>query len=394
MRPKTLDLGPSSAHRWSICTASPQFLLDNADRLPKREERYADEGTLCHSVASALLLNQPVPSVKVAEEMVANAALYAEFARSHHKPGAIVLVEKRVPLFYLPSRNGIVDHGVYHDDGIYVDDLKYGIGVSVEAEGNPQLALYGESLIRMWEQVWDVPGNLPVHLSIFQPRDRANPEPVRTWTLTRAELAQFAGELQVKAEVVLAGKGQFVPSDKGCRFCDAKGLCSAYASQGLVALPPEARVIELPPPGRLSREQRVEVLKAKKVLAEWLEAVEDQEVAELMAGAEPAGFKLVEGKSNREWRDEEAAQQLLSNHLTMDEMKPRSPLISPHAAEKALKGVDLSTRFRNKMESLITKPEGKPTLVPQDDRRPALEFNSGLSALTNNEKEETHGKSE
>ena len=86
------------------------------------------------------------------------------------------------------------------------------------------------------------------------------------------------------------------------------------------------------------------------------------------------GMKLVEGKSNREWKDEDAASTLLSNHLSYDEMHPRKPLISPHAAEVLLKGATLSTRFSNRMGKLITKPEGKPTLVTEDDHRQALDF--------------------
>jgi hypothetical protein len=131
-------------------------------------------------------------------------------------------------------------------------------------------------------------------------------------------------------------------------------------------------VINLPDPGALTREQRVQVLKAKKVLSDWMEAVLAQEISDLMAGAEPKGFKLVEGRSNRTWVDADAALKLLNNHLTIDELRPRADLISPAQAEKALKGIELSTKFENKLQSLITRPEGKPTLAPEDDKRPAI----------------------
>jgi hypothetical protein len=245
------------------------------------------------------------------------------------------------------------------------------------------MAIYAESLIQSWEQITEFSDDLTVEMTIVQPRDRNNPEAVRTWSLTRKQLAELADHLKSKAAVALAGTGEFVPDDKACQFCPAKGLCAAYARRGLVALPEDARVISLPNPGALSREQRVQVLKAKKVLHQWLEAVENQEVADLMAGAEPAGLKLVEGKTNRVWRDVDAAQRLLSNHLSMDEMRPRSDLLSPAAAERLLKGSELSTKFRNKLTSLITKPEGKPTLVLEDDPRPTLSFqpDNGLKPL-------------
>lgn len=370
-RRNQIDVGPSSAHRWSRCTASPQFIVDHADELPDDSSSFADEGTQAHGVAANLLLGQPVPE-DTPPEMLAHAQAYVDYVRSHHAEGARLFVEKRIPLFYLSSRNGMVDAATQRPDALFIDDLKYGVGVSVEAKENEQLAIYAESLIRQWEQIMEFPADMPVHLTIFQPRDRNNPDPIRVWSLTRLELSKFTTGLGAKARVALSGKGEFVPDDKACRFCPAKGICSAYATQGLVALPEEARVITLPDPGSLTREQRIKVLKAKKVLREWIDAVEEQEFADLQAGAAPAGFKLVEGRSNREWADEHAAQVLLSNHLPMDIMRPRAPLISPHAAEEALKKIELSARFKSRMASLIHKPEGKPTLVPEDDSRPSI----------------------
>lgn len=372
-RNKVIDLGPSASHRWSTCTASPQFIVDNWEKLPDGSSSFADEGTVAHSVAAALLLKRPAPADTPAE-MLGHAGGFRDFVLTGFEEGDILEVETKLPLFYLPSRNGIVDAAVMAPDRVAISDLKYGVGVSVEADRNTQLAIYAESLIQRWEMISTFDKDMPVDLSIYQPRDRNNPEPVRTWSLTRGDLGVFASGLSDRAREIQSGKVEFKPSTTACKFCPAKGLCSAYANEGLVALPPEARIIELPHPGTLSREQRIKVLKAKKVLGDWLEAVEDQEVSELMAGAEPMGMKLVEGKSNREWKDEDAASTLLSNHLSYDEMHPRKPLISPHAAEVLLKGATLSTRFTNRMGKLITKPEGKPTLVTEDDHRQALDF--------------------
>jgi len=381
--PKLIDVGPSASGRWSVCTASPQFIVDHADQLPKEDKEYADEGSVAHHVASQLLEGKDPGTV--AAPMMEAVKVYVDYVRQQIRPGDTLLVEKALNLFYLPHRSGIVDAAVFQQHGVYINDLKYGQGVSVEAEGNTQLAIYAESLLQAWEQIMDIPDNFRVVMSIIQPRDRNNPEPIRAWELNRAELREFTNDLRVAAELALAGKGEFHPSPKACQFCSAKGLCAAYAHQGLVALPEEARVIELPHPGTLTREQRVQALKAKKVLAQWMEALEDQEVNDLANGAEPIGLKLVAGKTNRQWRDVEEAQKLLSNHLGIDDMRPRTDLISPAAAERALKGIQLSTRFANRMASLITKPEGKPTLVTADDPRPALSFdsdpNNGLKQL-------------
>jgi len=375
-----IDLGASSAHRWTRCTASPKFIVEHANELPEDSTIWADEGTQAHEVSRCLLEGNGVQP-ETPEEMLKHVMVYVNHVRSHQTAGARLTVEKRVPLFYLPARNGIVDAATQRPDALFIDDLKYGMGVSVEAVENEQLAIYAESIIRQWEQITTFSPDHPVHLSIVQPRDRNNPVAIRTWSLTRRELSAFTTKIGAKAYQALNGKAEFVPSDDACKFCPAKGICSAYATQGLVQLPEEARIINLPDPGSLNRDQRIQVLKAKKVLTEWMDAVHAQEVSDLMNGAEPKGFKLVEGRANRTWVDFDAALKLLNNHLTIDELRPRADLISPAKAEAALKGIELSTKFQNKLQSLITRPEGKPTLVPEDDKRPAIQTNSQLENL-------------
>ena len=370
-RREQIDVGPSAASRWSRCTASVKFIVEHAAELPEDSSVFADEGTQAHEVAANLLLGKGVQP-DTSQEMLQHVGVYVDHVRSHQAPGSRLSVEKRIPLFYLNSRNGVVDAATQTPQALYIDDLKYGQGVSVEAEQNEQLAIYAESIIRQWELIMEFPLSFPVHLSIVQPRDRNNPAAVRTWSLTRGDLAMFTTRLGAKAYQAMHGDPTFEPSDKACRFCPAKGICSAFATQGLTALPPEARVINLPDPGALTREQRVQVLKAKRVLTDWMDAVMAQEISDLMAGAEPKGFKLVEGRANRTWVDADAALKLLNNHLTIDELRPRADLISPAQAEKALKGIELSTKFENKLQSLITRPEGKPTLAPEDDKRPAI----------------------
>jgi hypothetical protein len=373
-------LAPSSATRWTACTASVGFIEENAHLIPSDTgSTFADEGTRAHDLAKGLLLGEKNISVDDAA-MGSFVNDYVAFVRKDTRAEDTAWIERKVPLFYYEQDTGTVDACIFAPDRIIVKDLKYGAGVSVYAENNKQLAIYAESIIRMIEEVDEVKPETPVVLQIYQPRDRNDPEPVREWKLTRGELAMFCWQIQEsvttieKGEVVFKAEPQTI-----CRWCPAKGFCRHYANYGLTALPvlesPLDATPALPEPNALTREQRCRVLQSKKDLESWLEAVEDQEMNELLNGAEPLAFKLVAGKANRVWVDEAAVDTLLSNHLDADTRYVPRKLVSPAEAEKRLKGKELSTKFENRLAGLITKPEGKPTLAPITDKRPALEIN-------------------
>ncbi len=378
-------LAPSSAYRWSVCTASPAFIATNQEAgiIPKdSSSKYADEGTEAHNHA-ALMLDVPAFSgfmPKLPAEMEGFVINYVHFVRQHVEPGDRVYIERTVSLFYSPEETGTVDVLIVKKSGrVVIIDLKYGQGVSVEAFENPQLGIYAESAIRELEEIETIADDAQIDLFIYQPRDRANPDPIRLWKLTRASLALFCAALDAAAQGILSGQPtQFVANpDEQCRFCPAAGICKAYAEIGLVAVGADfdnldKKVVELAAPDSITREQRQTILAAKKTLIAWLEAVEDQEMNELLGGAKPMGFKLVEGKSNRQWTDEDAIEKLLRNHLAADQVRPPGKVVSPAQAEKLLKGLELSTKFQNKFDALITKPQGNPTLVVESDPRPAL----------------------
>jgi hypothetical protein len=384
-------LAPSAASRWTTCTASIKFIEGNEHLLPPDDSsEYADEGTRAHAAAAELLLNPDATPAFDNDEMAGYVGDFVDFVRSLIPTGGSRLyVEQRVPLFYFPAQRGTLDVGIVAKDfsRVTIVDLKYGAGVGVYAKDNKQLAIYAESFISELEEVLDpFPDEALVTLIIYQPRDRNDDNPVRLWAISRKDLADFADQQILPAvETILANEpGVFVADPQGhCRFCRAKGICQHYASHGLEALPVPAseevvdpskvsRMEALPSPHTLTREQRIRVIRARSSLEKWLEAVEAQEVAELMAGAPRMGLKIVEGKSNRAWADEGAAEQLLRNHLAAEEARPPGKLVSPAQAEKLLKKMELSTKFQNKLTSLIVKPVGQPSLVPEEDKRPAL----------------------
>lgn len=398
--PAHSKLPPSSSARWSVCTASIGFIAENKHLLPEQDWTLADEGSRAHDAAKSLLNGTPAEKVTFDnEEMKRHVFAYVAFCRNLTQPGDRILTETRVPLFYLPSERGTVDRAHINmttpRKSVYIADLKYGVGVSVEAKENKQLAIYAESLIRQQEEIEDIPDDTTVTLAIFQPRDRNNPEPVRLWAITRKILREFTCEIELAADKVLNrvvgenSRTEFVAGphcDKS--FCPARGICKAYAHQGLVALDenePVDVVVEklhpeaLVPANHITRSQRQRILAAKPAMIAWLEQIENQEVAELMAGAPPDKFKLVEGKSNRQWADEDKAAKLLLDHLRHDEIYPPIPaeILSPAQAEKLLK----ASSVKLDLSAVITKPAGKPTLVPVTDKRSALSFNptAGLS---------------
>jgi hypothetical protein len=373
-------LAPSAASRWSVCTASVGFIERNRHLLPPDGSVYADEGTKAHALAAEVLSGQRRLLDSEQVDMMHNVRAYVEFVQGLAQPGDTRFIEQRVSLFYLPEQHGTVDVLIRGKKRIAIADLKYGAGVGVYAEENKQLAIYAESAVQELESVDDVPAKFPIELNIFQPRDRNNPEPVRSWTITRAELREFTEPIEVVAKTILSNPdgGEFVPGEAQCKFCPAQGICKAYAAQGLEVISdaPVDRVVTeiattIPDPTALTREQRVRVIAGADALRKWLDAVEAQEVAELMAGASPLTYKLVEGKTNRKWTDELKAIELLSAKKPIDEIAPRS-VISPAQAEKLFKK---DTAFMERVTVLFDKPAGKPSLVPLDDKRPALEFN-------------------
>lgn len=405
-------LAPSSSGRWVPCTASVP-LIEWARELgiiPKDDRSdFADEGTLAHDLAANVLAanvlagrNKIIDSNVV--EMVVNVREYINFCRSKKDADDRMNgVEKKVPLFYLPSQNGTVDFFILGKRKLTIVDLKYGAGVGVYAERNPQLGSYAESIVVEIENLLGnpLPDDFPVELYIFQPRDRNDSEPVRPWLLTRGELREFTRPIEASARLLLSkidtlqkptnaeefehysfeGTGLKLVPGPHCskHFCPLRGVCKAYATDGFEVISggESVDVVLAKPaptmlaPTAMTRAQRLRVIGLADKLVEWLKAVEAQEMAELMGGAEPIDYKIVEGKSNRAWVDEVAVTAALAAKLPLDQVAPRS-VISPAQAEKLIgKKSDFWVAFSKEH---VAKPPGKPTMVPISDERPALEF--------------------
>ncbi|MEN6345648.1 MAG: DUF2800 domain-containing protein [Armatimonadia bacterium] len=370
-----ISLQPSAAHRWLNCTASPRFLAEHEAELPKRDTEYSTEGTLAHDVAEKMLLGQPWSCDPV---MVEHVTGYVERVKANlatAREGATLHVETKVPLFYMADRNGRIDTTVMDkvDICLIVRDLKYGEGVMVEAENNEQQAIYAESFIR--DQWPDMPADGLVRIVIDQPRARDGVT-IKDWVLTRSELGLFCSRIGAVARKIIADEDtQFAPGS-ACRFCEAKGICPARGNQALAVLPEETtmQLGGLPPPEGLTEDQMRRIVEAKGQLVDWLDSVEAHVFARLTEGKEFPGFKLVEGRSNRQWADEAEAAKKLRRFIAKEALWSAPKFLTPAQAEKALKKPlrPVTPRLEKALVRLIVKPEGKPVLAPESDPRPAI----------------------
>jgi len=397
--PLLVKLRPSDAHRWMRCKASPGYIATNQDRIPVQSTRYSDEGGLAHEYAKALLTNEPWTGEAIEPEMHDHVVGYVNFVRAMHQkvPGRRLIVESKFPLFYLPNGTGIVDAAICDPTSLHIVDLKYGEGVSVEAVGNEQLAIYFANVAKGANL--DVSKLVNVSMTIYQPRARDN-RYVRRWEPTAVELDTLLYQISETAQEIqmLPLDQMFCPEDSTCQFCPAKSFCEARAGELLSELPEvvedvtvvDAATVEasLPDPKSLSLEQAAKVFLVKRSLISWLEDVEDYLLAIHATGQKIPGTKVVLGKGgHRAWTDEDAAFKVLKRFVDRTKLL-ETKLVSPAKAEKLLKSAEspITARSQNKLDALITKPGGSPTLVSESDPRDAIDMSLiGIEDLNEND---------
>lgn len=394
-------LGPSGSKRWLLCRASPGFIARNADRLPQDDSagsRYAIEGTAAHLYGARLLNGEKKVPTPFYPEMDANIRDgYVRFCRTealtvlNKDPDALVLVEKTIPLFYDPDQKGTADHSVIGRRRAVFNDLKYGEGVSVEAKFNSQLAIYAESMIQQYQP--KMKDDAEVVMSIYQPRAKDN-RIVRRWQITRLMLKEFCRDIEKTAKSILEDPDNqpfHADEEDTCRWCPAKGICSAYAAHLLGDVPapvakqlsvPERR-LGLPEPDSLTDSQQLKLLLVKDQLVDWLDQIEKLVVIGMQKGKRYDGrLKLVARKTNREWKDPVEAARVLRTVLDAKQVYS-TKLITPAQAEKLLKPFleELGPRFYNRVRKLVNKPEGLPTVALKDDPRPPIDNADPVSEL-------------
>lgn len=361
---KHAKLSASSAHRWMNCNPSANLEREFADRSSEAAAEGSAAHALCeHKLRKALKMRSTRPVSKYdSDEMEMYTDSYVEFVleqievAKQHCADPFVLIEQRLDFScYVPDGFGTGDCLIVADKLLHIIDFKYGLGVLVDAEENPQMMLYALGALRLFDALYDID---TISMSIFQPRR----ENVSTWTITVAELEEWAEQtLRPKAELAFKGEGEFNPGP-WCTFCKAAVKCRARAEEKLAL----ARY-EFSKPPLLTDEEIEDILSRLDDLTKWAnEIAAYAQDAAINHGKQWSGFKLVEGRSIRKYTDETAVVIAATAAGYRDIFK--KSLISITEMEKLMG----KKTFAEVLGGLVIKPQGKPTLVPASDKRPAI----------------------
>ena len=367
-------LSASSAHRWLNCPPSAKAVEGTADA----PSDAALQGTAAHALAEHKLLralkrrSKRPTSEWIDDEMDALTSDYVDFVLERLAevrqtcPDAQVFVEQRLDYSHVaPGGFGTGDCVIVAEPTLHVIDLKYGMGVQVSAVDNPQLKLYGLGALAAFGALYDI---TEVQLSIFQPR-RAN---VETWTISTADLITWGQETVAPIAAIAAAGGGEYKAGAWCQFCRIAPTCRARADANLAL----ARH-EFAPPAELTLDEVAGVLTRIPELKAWASNVEAWALAQAQAGTQVPGFKVIAGRSVRKYSDEAAVAEAAKQAGYTDIWDKK--LIGITAMEKLMG----RSTFKDVLGDLVVKPEGRPTLVPESDKRPALQRVSAATDFTN-----------
>ena len=357
-------LSASSSHRWLNCSPSARLEQEFEDR----ETEAAAEGTAAHALCEhklrrALKRQSRKPISKYdCEEMDTHTDNYVQFVletisqAKEHCADPIINIEQRLDFScYVPHGFGTGDCIIIADKTLHIIDFKYGQGVLVEAEQNPQMMLYALGALRIYDTLYDIED---VAMTIYQPRR----ENISTWTITVSNLLSWAeNELVPKAKLAFDGKGEYMPGP-WCTFCKAAVKCRARAEEKLALAQ-----YEFAQPPLLTDAEIEEILGKLDDLTRWADEIKSYaQDAALNHGKQWHGYKVVEGRSVRKYSDEEAVIEAANAAGYHDIF--RKTLLPITEMEKLMG----KQEFAEVLSGLIIKPAGKPTLVPITDKRPAM----------------------
>ena len=372
-------LSASGASRWINCTPSAKLEEDFGE---KTSSTYAKEGTLAHELSELYLnkdvlltisdsdfdsrLEKIIEDDLFNEEMFDMVPIYTDYCASQFAEAktnnllAVMEIEQKLDLTeYVPEGFGTADCVIINDTLLEVIDLKYGKGVPVYADWNKQLMLYGLGALHKYDTMYDIEN---IKLTIVQPRI----DNISSFIISVSELRAWAEEeLKPAAKLAFEGKGE-LNAGEWCRFCAVRNQCRKLYEQQL-----EIAKYEFKAPELLSDEEIADVVIRAKSFTEWIDSV--QEYANSKAVNEDKqwpGLKLVEGISRRKWVDEDkASNAIFARCPELSEDEVFNMKLKPITSIEKIVG---KKRFDEILSDVVIKPQGKPTLVPMDDKRPAM----------------------
>lgn len=375
-------LGPSGAKRWLSCTPSMRFEQQFIDK----SSSYAQEGTAAHEY-SEIQLNliqmghDPDKHEAVKEfretnewyngEMDEAISIYIDIIMERYNEArarsadAVMFIEERLDFSeYVPEGFGTGDVLIIADGILEVIDLKYGKGIAVDAEDNPQLRLYGLGAYLEYSLLYDID---TVRMTIVQPRLNS----ITTDAISVEDLIQWAEkDVQPKALMAWEGEGEFIPGDH-CQFCKGKPKCKALADYNL-----ELFKYDLVKGNLLLNEDIAEILGKVDTLTRWASDLKSYALKQAeQEGIKYPGWKLVEGRSNRKYLDELKIVSILKDNGYKEPMLYKPRQVETLGNMESLVG---KKKFTELCGEYIVKPAGKPTLVKETDKRP--EMNTADSA--------------
>ena len=368
-------LGASAAERWIHCPPSARLTAGMQDE----ETSFAAEGTAAHALcewkvrrALKMRTGRRPTSDYWTDEMEECTDDYRDYvmdlvgAAKQTCKDPVTMIEQHLDFScWVPDGYGTGDFLLVADGELNIVDFKYGRGVPVYADHNPQMMLYGLGALDLFDMLYDI---RTVTMTIFQPRLQN----VSVWSISADDLYKWAAEeLRPKAEMASKGEGDYTPGS-WCRFCKARNQCRARAESFLALARMEFR-----PPALLSDEEIAEVMRQAEELSRWASDVYAYATAAAIEdGRHFEGYKIVEGRSVRKFTNVTAVEMAAKEAGYTDIYN--KTLITLTAFEK-LMGKDT---FQKILGPYVEKPKGKLTLVPVSDKRPEVTITNAEDEFT------------
>jgi len=374
-------LSASGSHKWLVCTPSARL----EENFENKTSSYMAEGTLAHQIAEFKVRSyflEPIPKATYTrrlnklkkeeyfdKEMLTHTDTYLEYIKgialeTNTKP--FIAVEQKVDYSdYAPEGFGTADCILISGNVLRVIDFKYGKGVEVSAEENPQMKLYALGALKQFGMFYNIES---IELSIVQPRINN----ISEFTISKEELLNW-GETIVKpqAQKAFMGLGEFKQGDH-CKFCRAKGACEFRAKENMKVV---EDVKQKQIKGLLSNEEAAEVLNKTEGLNDWIKSVSEYALNELLKGNIIPGYKAVEGKSNRKIVDIDKAFEILeASGIDAALLYERKPLTLTQLEKTVGKKQVAET-----IGDYIEKPKGSPTLAKESDKRQSYEVKTSAA---------------